>query len=270
MTANNDLQRRLTRYYETEPPMRAPDWVLQSALSTIETTPQRRGPTVLRRYPTLSNYTKLAAAAVAVIAVGGLALWQLAPGGSGGTATPGPSQAATPTLAPSPTTGPTAEPTTYVPGALTQTFTSDIHGVSLSYPDGWAAKAATEPWTEGSPPNWTDPTGDKVHDDAALGDHLFLTVVSRPLDGASLDDWFTDFFADQGCTLRAGGTINGADRVLLGDCVSDVALASSGGRGYVFELRASDDDVELRTLDTAALLDDILATVQLHPEDAVD
>ena len=221
---------------------------------------------------TMPTYMKLAAAAALVIAVGGIALWQLAPSGPGATPEPAATQTTAPTAAPSPTSLQTArpEPTTYVPGALTQTFTSDVHGVSLNYPEGWAAQAATEPWTEGGPPNWSDPTGDKVHDDAALQDHLFLTIVSRPLDGASLDAWFTEFFADQGCTPRAGGSINGADRVLRGDCGSDVALASSGGRGYVFQLRASPDDVELRTLDTAALLDAILATVQLHPDDAVD
>jgi hypothetical protein len=273
MTANTSLERRVAEHYASEPPLRAPDRVLHAALATIETTNQRRGASALRRYPHMSTYTKLAAA-VAVIAVGGFALWQLAPrpGGPGG-----------PTVAPTATTVPTAqpttapserpEPTTYVPGALTQTFTSDLHGVSLNYPEGWAAQAATEPWTEGAPPNWSDPTGDKVHDDAALQDHLFLTIVSRPLEGASLDEFFTGLSREE-CTLRPGGTINGADRVLLAtpstDCVHDLALASSGGRGYVFELRASDDDVELRTLDTAALLDAILGTVQLLPEDAVD
>ena len=31
---------------------------------------------------------------------------------------------------------------------LTQSFTSPLHGISLSYPEGWTAQAATEPWTE--------------------------------------------------------------------------------------------------------------------------
>jgi hypothetical protein len=271
MNRRIDAERILDAFLAPESD-RLPDRVIDAALSDIARTPQRHALRVPWRFPNMPTYMKLAAAAALVIAVGGLALWQLAPGGPG--ATPGPSatQTTSTTVAPSPTSPPTArpEPTTYVPGALTQTFTSDVHGVSLRYPEGWAAKAATEPWTEGGPPLWSDPTGDRVHDDADLQDHLFLTIVSRPLDGASLDEWFTDFFADPSCTPRAGGSIDGADRVLRGDCVSDVALASSGGRGYVFELRASNDDAELRTLDTAALLDAILATVQLHPEDAVD
>jgi hypothetical protein len=267
MNGRIDAERILDAFLAPEAD-RLPDRVIEAALADIARTPQRRALRVPWRFPTMPTYMKLAAAAALVIAVGGFALWQLAPPPGGpGSPTVGPTATAVPTA--QPTTAPTArpEPTTYVPGALTQTFTSKIYGVSLMYPENWAAQAATEPWTEGGPPIASDPTGDKVLD-AALGDHLFLTVVSRPVEGASLDEWFTDFF--EGCTARAGGSINGADRVLRGECVSDVALASSGGRGYVFELRASDDDVELRTLDTAALLDAILATVELHPEDAVD
>ncbi len=82
MTANNDLQRRLAGYYASEPPLRAPDWVLQSALETIEDTRQRRGLVALRRYSDMPQL-KLAAAAAIVIAVGAFALWQLAPPGVG-------------------------------------------------------------------------------------------------------------------------------------------------------------------------------------------
>jgi hypothetical protein len=264
MTANQDLQRRVARHYETEPPMRAPDWVLQSALSTIESTRQRRGLPALRRYPDLSNYTKLAAAAVVVLAAGGFALWQLGPGNPGDRPLP----TSSPTVAPSPTRAPTTrpQPTTYVPGALTQTFTSDLYGISLTYPEGWVAEKATEPWTEADPPIFGLATGDFVYD-PALRDHLFLAVVSRPLDGASLDAWLSGFLTAEGCTLTAGDAIDGADRVLRSAC--DIALASSGGRGYFIALYASADDVELRTLDTATLFEALLATVQLHPEDAV-
>jgi hypothetical protein len=273
MTTPRDLERRLVEHLHGEAPSRAPDWILRSALTTIDTTRQRRGLTALRRNLDMPTYAKMGAAAVVVIAVGALALWRFAPP---------PDEPGTPTLAPTAVTGPTArpstaptagpDPTTYVPGALTRTFTSDLHGISLSYPEGWTVQPATEPWTEGPPPVFSDATGDKLHD-AALQSNLFLTVVSRPLNGASLDAFATGLSREE-CTLKPGGTINGADRVLLAtpstDCVNDFALASGGGRAYVFELRASADDVELRTLDTAALLDAILATVQLQPEDAVD
>jgi hypothetical protein len=246
------------------------DRVIDAALAEIARTPQRRALRVPWRFPTMPNYLKLAAAAALVIAVGGFALWQLAPppGGPGGP-TDAPTSTAVPTARP--TTAPTdrPQPTTYVPGALTQTFTSAFHGVSLRYPEGWAAQKATEPWPEGGPPNLSDPTGDDLLD-GDFGDNLFLTVVSRPLGAASLDEWFTDLLGDEDCTVRAGGTINGADSVLRSECPNDVAAALSGGRGYYFELRTSPDDVELRALDTAALLDAFLATVELHPEDAVD
>ena len=133
-------------------------------------------------------------------------------------------------------------------------------------PEGWVAEKATEPWTEADPPIFGLATGDFVYD-PALRDHLFLAVVSRPLDGASLDAWLSGFLTAEGCTLTGGDAIDGADRVLRSEC--DIALASSGGRGYFIALYASGDDVELRTLDTAALFEALLATVQFHPEDAV-
>jgi hypothetical protein len=71
MNANDDLERRIADFYETEAPPRAPDWVLGEALSTIDTTKQRR--VLIRvpwRFPTMSSYAKLAVATVAVISVG--------------------------------------------------------------------------------------------------------------------------------------------------------------------------------------------------------
>lgn len=259
---------RAVRDWLDEGSDRTPRHAIDAVLLAVKTTPQQRVPWIPRRFTTMPTYLRLAAgiAIVAVLGVGAVTF--IGPGPDvGGRPTPLPTSSPPPTAAPAPS----PVPTTYVPGALTQTFTSDRHGFSLSYPEGWVAQEATEPWTEGDPPVASDPSGDKLLDGAALRDHLFLTVVSRPLDGASLDAWLTGYL--DGCTSRKGGTIAGADRVLRFECVADgtdLALASSGGRGYVFHLRASGDDIELQALDTAALLDAILATVQLLPEDAVD
>ena len=70
-----DLGRRLADHSAVEAPTRAPDWVLGSALAKIETTTQRRA--LLRspwRFLFVGIDAKLAVAAFAVIAVGGL-LW---------------------------------------------------------------------------------------------------------------------------------------------------------------------------------------------------
>jgi len=69
MNAGHDLERRLADYYATEVPPRAPDRVLGSALSTIDTTRQRRAIIrVPRRFPTMNTYLKWAVAAVVVLA----------------------------------------------------------------------------------------------------------------------------------------------------------------------------------------------------------
>jgi hypothetical protein len=265
VNANTNLERRLTEHYAGEPPMRAPDRVLLEALATIDTTKQRRGRFAPWRFAQMNMYAKVAAA-VAVIAVVVVGFWQLAPRqpSSGGTVSPPPSIA--------PTTAPTASPTstsiTYVPPALTETFTSNLHGVAVSYPEGWTAQAATEPWTSPFPPQFGDPSGDLFYDPDRDDGHLFMAVGSRPLGGTALEDWLSDFMDAEGCTLGDPIVIDGADEAISTSC--DLVLASSGDRGYVISLYSSNDDLDLRSFDTAAWFEEILATVQLQPEDAVD
>jgi hypothetical protein len=263
MTANDDLSRRLTDHYAAEAPPRAPDWVLESALSTIEDTRQRRDLLAPWRFPHMPTYSKLAAAGIAVIAVGAYVLWQLAPSGGPG----GPSPAPSPTASPKPTA--TLAPTvpTYVPPALTGTFTSDLHGVSLSYPAGWSTRPATEPWTDSSPPDFSEAAGDLIFD-PVKEDHLFLALASQPLGAASFDDWLTAFLSSEGCTRTTRALVEGADRAFGTDC--DVVLFSADGRGYVIALLTSNDDADLRSFDASAWLEEVLATVQLMPADAVD
>ncbi len=71
MTANKDLGRRLSDLYEAEAAPRAPDWLLEQSLEIIDTTRQRR--VVIRlpwRLTTTHGFTKVAVAAVVVVAVG--------------------------------------------------------------------------------------------------------------------------------------------------------------------------------------------------------
>jgi hypothetical protein len=264
MTPSTNLERRLTEYYATEPPLRAPDRVLLSTLVTIDTTPQRRGLLAPWRNPELSSYTKLAGAAAVLIAVFGVALWQLAPPSPGGQPTPHPSATPVTTFSPSPTRpGPTA----YVMPALTGTFTSDLYGLSVSYPQGWETHAAKETWTGGELPRFGDPAGDFMFD-TTLQDHLFVAVGSQPLAGTRLDQWLRDFLSDEGCMVSGPVEVDGRDGFMFRDC--DVALVQSDGRGYIVGIWASDDDPQVRGLNTRLLLEQILRTVQLHPEDAVE
>ena len=73
MSSNRDLESRIADFYAQEGLLRAPDRVLSSALTTIETTKQRRVlgrlfGRVSWRFPNMSNYLKVAVAAVVVIA----------------------------------------------------------------------------------------------------------------------------------------------------------------------------------------------------------
>lgn len=107
-----DLGRRLSQHFAAEAPNRAPDWVLGAALASIDDTRQRRVLIhVPWRFPTMNGISKLAAAAVAVLAVGILGIAVIGPGGGSG----GP-----PTPTPGPTASPTGAPTLIVTPAPTQ------------------------------------------------------------------------------------------------------------------------------------------------------
>ena len=72
MSVNDDLERRIADYYESEAPSRAPDWVLGSALATIESAPRRRALLHVPWRVPMNTYAKLAVATVAMIAVGAI------------------------------------------------------------------------------------------------------------------------------------------------------------------------------------------------------
>ena len=109
MNANQDFDRTLTEFYSAEGLVRAPDRVLSTALTTIETTRQRRA---LGRLPVplLSSNAvgQFALAAVLVIAVtaAGLAILSGNRPGLGGPPSPTASPAVSPTATPSTTARP--------------------------------------------------------------------------------------------------------------------------------------------------------------------
>lgn len=104
MNANLDLQRRLTDFYEAEAAQRAPNRVLETVLATTTMTKQRRAAFRLPwRFPIMNGYSKLAIAAVAVIAIGAVGLTVF----RGGTP-PGPGVLATSSPDPSPSSSPSA------------------------------------------------------------------------------------------------------------------------------------------------------------------
>ena len=263
MTANHDLERRLADYYESEAPPAAPAWVLGDALAAIDSTPQRRVfiRVPWRKFPTMNTYARVAVAALAVIVIGAVGLAVLRPGsaGVGDQVTPSPEPS------PSATIRPTPSPTSAPP--LSQTFTSTLHGISISYPEGWAEQAATEPWT-GAGFVFGDPPVDLLYD-PVLTDHLFLAITSQPIGDTIPDEWIAEKVALEECAASEPITVDGATGLIgAGGC--NAAAVTTDGRGYVIVLYTSGDEAWLSTTFDRAWFEEVLATVQLSPEDAVD
>ena len=255
MNANDNLERRLAAFYASEAPQNAPGRVLEGALATTEITTQRRA--VFRlpwRFPIMNSYAKMAIAAMAVIAIGAVGLAVLQPGSS-----PGVGGAGSP--------GPSTEPTSSPIQSLTETFTSDIHGISVSHPARWITVPATgpEPTAE---PGFLNPATDFVHD-PTLRDHLFIALGSAALDGQAGEDWAMAMMDDpvMGCDgdlPREPVTVDGAPGLICGT----LALAWVDDRGYEIRLHVSPDDQSVRDVYDRTWFVDVLATVQLNPEDA--
>ena len=153
------------------------------------------------------------------------------------------------------------------PPPLTQTFTSTLHGISISYPDGWTTQPATESWT-GAQPNFGDPPADFLYD-PALTDHLFLSIASQPIGDATPDEWAAQELTLYECTGTEPTTVDGATG-LIGAPDCDVVAVAMDGRGYVVALYTSGDDHEATAAYDRGWFEDVLATVQFQPEDAVD
>jgi hypothetical protein len=174
-----------------------------------------------------------------------------------------------PTSSPAPTPTPqaTSHPTPSSSPAppLAESFTSTLHGFSMSYPEGWTAQPATEPWM-GAPVNFGDPPADNLYD-PTLTDHLFLSVASQPIGDSPPEEWVAEHLFE--CTGSEAAAVDGAAGLIgAGDC--NVVAVTTDGRGYMFALYTSGDEAWLGPTFDRAWFEEVLATAQLHPEDAVD
>lgn len=268
---------RIAEAYLADGPTVVADRVLDAAFDEVHLTRQRRG--LMRvpwRYALMNSFAKVAVAAVAVLAIGALGLGMLGPGIGGPAPTPSPSVAPTPTptveptptVAPSPTTSPTTPP-------LTGTFTSPSHGYTIGIPDAWNTRPATAAWTA-NVVDFFNPGSDLVMpgDAESPGSH-FLALASQPLADRTREEWEADVWqiaidddpAAAACAAAAEPiTVDGAAGILA----CDTALVTDGGRGYVVRLWSSSDGPRVPGVYDAAWLREVLGTMQLHPEDAVD
>lgn len=209
----------------------------------------------------MNKSAMLAVAAVVVIAVGAVGLAVLRPGQApvvGGQATPVSSSA--PSSAPSPRSSPAPS----VSPALTETFTSAMYGISVSYPAGWTVRPATERWTAGLPFQ-----GSAFADVIDSGTNNFMLVASQPLAGQSADQWAADLSLhpdwDDTCAPSPEPvTIDGRPGLLVLHCPNagaQSAVAWVEDRGYLII------GYDLPSLEYFKA---ILATVTLDPGDAIN
>ena len=263
MNGSRDLERRLTDLYADEGQTRAPDRVLEIALDTVDTTPQRRAVIGLpRRFQTMSSFAKLAVAAVAVLAIGAVGIAVMSPRSPSvgpPVATPSPSPSPSPTPVPLPT--PTPLPT---PAALTKTFTSPLNKIAIDYPEGWTVQPATQAST-GAEGNFGDPNIDTIYE-PRLQDHLFVAIRSSPLGDQTPEAWLAAQAVATECPSTGPATIDGIAGRIGTDC--DVALVVKGDRGYVIHLYTSGDEAWIGQVYNHAWFLDVLATVKLDPASA--
>jgi len=266
MTAHNDLDRQLNDFLR-EGPTELPYQSFDAVRDLTEQTGQRVviGPWRLPEMNKIVTVGLGAAAVVVAVFVGAQLLGSPSVGGgSEATPTPEPTATSEPTASPEPSPSPISAP------PLTQNFVSTMHGISVSYPEGWTAEAATEPWTESTfSLLFGEPHIDFLYD-PVLTDHLFLSIASQPIGDSAPEDWVAAHMAsDEGCTTTEPIAVDGA-MGLIGGEGCDVAIVTTAGRGYWISLYTSDDDPAVVAPYDRAWFDEVLAKVQLHPEDAVD
>jgi hypothetical protein len=220
----------------------------------------------------MHGLTRVAAVAVAVIALGAVGLAVLGPGSGPRT---GPAASASTTPSPAPTIAPTASPAATptpdpsLPPPLGGSFTSTVHDISLSYPTGWAVHPATEAWTQADGLNFGSPTLDTMSD-PVLQDHLFLAIASEALGSKSGDAWVAALMrsTELGCGNAATQPIT-IDGVRGKFCPNaNVVAVASGGRGYSITLYLSGDESWLPSYYDTTWYRTVLKTVQLHPAGA--
>jgi len=208
-----------------------------------------------------------AAAVVVALVIGTQVLGPPAPGDVGGVPSASPSLTPAPTATLQPSPSPIAAP------PLTESFTSTVHGISVSYPEGWIARAATEPWTDRpGVPQFLHPGFDVLQDPVRNGE-LFLHITSQPIGDSTPEDWVAASLAGWGCTTTEPIAVDGATGLIGADDCHIVAVTTAG-RGYWIGLYTPySGPGEAPPADFSydrAWFEEVLATVQLQPEDAVD
>ena len=221
----------------------------------------------------MNSFAKVAIAAVAVIAIGAVGLAVLRPGTSPGVGGPGrDALARTVTISVAFGDQPTdvvARPRSAADPELHLAAARDFAVVPRGM-DRSSGDRALDGWPV-LPFHPDDPHADRLYD-PTLTDHLFLTIASQPIGDSTPEDWIAEQMAQGGleqCTATEPIAVDEASG-LIGSEGCDLAVVTTDGRGYWISLRTSNDDPAAVAPYDRAWFEEVLATVQLHPEDAVD
>jgi len=273
MNGNDDLERRLARHMAEEPPHQAPDRVLLGALTTIQTTKQRRRWRAPWRTTQMFTFVRyMVVAGLAAILFATVAVFPRSAG---------PGQAPEPS--PSPLVSPPAPLRTFaVPLVDTGTWlpwVSDAIGYSISYPPDWTAVPMVLSTDAAASPPDTG-IGDATTADQFLSTDpkVGFTVGSEPLgDGQTFDQWLAAYQAE-GSTVPTYGdlcypaldqwaevNVDGRKARVLGgpaQCYFTAAVVEDGGRVY----HLTGVRLDTQTSFDRGLFLSFLSTVQLHAE----
>jgi hypothetical protein len=267
MNAPRDRSAIVAAWLE-EGPNELPESTRRAIAVDVRTTPQsRRSNWFPWRFPAVDQLSLVALAAVSVmvLAIAGLAVSRFArDGGNVGGPPPAPSDAPP---------SPSPQPWTTLPiPPMQQTFFSERHGYTVSYPAGWSSSPATQAWW---PPDWKAGASPAEPFDFldGGGDQLArFRAASAPLpDGVpDVNDWIDEYltFGDPNCVppreAQESTSIDGAPGRLWDDCGEVEATVVLEGRVYMFTLFLGSDQVT----NGRELFDAFAATIDLRPEDA--
>jgi hypothetical protein len=268
MTEHHDLDRQLNAFL-LDGPTSLPDSSFDAVRDRTEQTRQRvvLGPW---RVPTLNKLLPIglgAAAVVVALLLGSQFIGSPSSSVGGPAVEPTATAEPTTTAARSPSPPASASPAPSAP-PLTESFTSQMHGFSVSYPEGWTERAATEPWTDTGGPNFPDPFAELLID--PLTENLFLMFGSQPIGNSTPDEWVAETIDVNDCSATEPIAVDGATG-LIESCHPYIVAVTTAGRGYFIRLYTptSNEGFDFAPYDRA-WFEEVLATVQLQPEDAVD
>jgi hypothetical protein len=175
-------------------PNEAPDQVLQIVLAAFPSIRQRHGWPLPWRAPNMNGMTRVALAAMAVvaIAVGGLFFVYRPTGGVGG--------APTPSTLPSPSAADPFNTASWV------AFTSTRYGYSISHPGTWSAQPSDHDWSLATDrTDWLSTAADAFR---ASDNSVLFTVFAAPIPaGVSSDEWIASYLSPSpSSSSRPSGT----------------------------------------------------------------